>query len=169
MATHKPTPDPWDFETLLIIDKRIDTSEADSIRDRWEFGRLMLAARDGRKRLPNGYLAQLVQRTGKSRRELGYRVQFAETYPTEAELCNALHSLTSWHDVVENMAVAAAVQSSEHWTAAELAELVRLDKRIDELDTELAERMGTSVEQVRALMQIAMGKLIADSNNEDGE
>ena len=87
----KPTnPDPWDFETLLCIDKRIDTCEAEGIRDRWEFGRLMLAARAGRKRLPNGYLAELVQRTGKSQSELSYRLRFAETFPTEAELSNAL-------------------------------------------------------------------------------
>lgn len=52
----------------------------------------MLTARDGAGRLPNGYLPALVERTGKSRRELGYRVQFAETYETEEELSNALDS-----------------------------------------------------------------------------
>ncbi len=48
-------PDAWDFETLMCIDKRIDVSEAESICDRREFGRFMLAAREGKKRLPNGY------------------------------------------------------------------------------------------------------------------
>lgn len=65
----KPQPESWHFETLLILDKRIDSAEAESIRDRWEFGRVMLAARNGKKRLPNGYLAALVKRTGKSQRK----------------------------------------------------------------------------------------------------
>ena len=47
----------------------------------------MLAARDGAARLPNGYLAQLIERTGKSRAELIYRAQFAEAYPNEENLC----------------------------------------------------------------------------------
>jgi hypothetical protein len=98
-----PKPGPWDFETLLIIDKRIDTREDENVRDRWEFGRVMLDARSGKKRLPNGYLAALIERTGKSRAELGFRIRFAEAYPTEAELSNALDSFTSWHDVVESL------------------------------------------------------------------
>jgi hypothetical protein len=96
-------PDPWDFETLQVIDKRIDTSEADGIRDRWEFGRVMLAARAGKKRLPNGYLAELVRRTGKSQTELSNRLRCAEMFPTEAELSNALESYPSWHELVENL------------------------------------------------------------------
>jgi hypothetical protein len=59
----------------------------------------MLAARDGAGRLPNGYLAELVERTGKSRSELGYRVQFAALYPSEQELSNALDSYGSWFEV----------------------------------------------------------------------
>jgi hypothetical protein len=103
--TENTQPDPWDFEELVLIDKRIDTSETEAIRDRWEFGRRMLADRDGKKRLPNGYMAALVERTGKSRSELGYRIQFAERFPTEAELSNALDSFTSWHELVENLVV----------------------------------------------------------------
>jgi hypothetical protein len=98
-----PKPDPWDFETLLTIDKRIDTREDENIRDRWEFGRVMLAARDGKKRLPNGYLAELVKATGKSQRELSNRLRCADVYPTEVELCNALQSCPSWHEMAENL------------------------------------------------------------------
>ena len=61
----------------------------------------MLAARGGKKRLPNGYLAELVQRTGKSQTELSYRLRFAEMFPTQAELSNALESYTSWHALIE--------------------------------------------------------------------
>lgn len=92
----------FDVEQLVRIDKRIDANESDALRARWEFGRQMLAARDGAGRLPNGYLAALVERTGKSRSELGYRVQFAATVPEE-ELSNALDSFASWRDVVRDL------------------------------------------------------------------
>jgi N6-adenosine-specific RNA methylase IME4 len=63
----------------------------------------MLAARDGAGRLPNGYLAELVERTGKSRVELGRRIRFADRYPTEEELCHAVTQFSSWHEVVMNL------------------------------------------------------------------
>lgn len=87
------------FERLVHIDQRIDAYEGDALRDRWEFGQLMIEARDGMGRLPNGYMTALVGRTGKSRSELGYRVQFAERYPTEAELSTAVDSFRSWFDI----------------------------------------------------------------------
>ena len=45
------------IERLARIDERIDAHEGEALRDRWEFGQAMLAARDGKGRLPNGYLA----------------------------------------------------------------------------------------------------------------
>jgi N6-adenosine-specific RNA methylase IME4 len=89
------------IERLVRLDERIDAHEGQALRDRWEFGQEMLAARDGAGRLPNGYLADLVERTGKSRTELKYRAQFAETYPNEDELANALASFTSWFEVTQ--------------------------------------------------------------------
>jgi N6-adenosine-specific RNA methylase IME4 len=88
-----------DIERLVRIDQQIDQNESTALRGRWEFGHQMLAARDGAGRLPNRYLAQLVERTGKSRRELAYRAQFAETYATEEELCTAVHSFQSWTEL----------------------------------------------------------------------
>ena len=88
-----------EVERLVRIDQRIDASESSALRDRWEFGQRMLTARDGAGRLPNGYLADLVERTGKSRRELAYRAQFAEAFATEEELCTAVHSYDSWTDL----------------------------------------------------------------------
>lgn len=88
-----------DIERLVRIDQRIDGHEGAALRDRWEFGRQMLAARDGAGRLPNGYLADLVERTGKSRTELARRIRFADRYPTEDELCHAVTQFRSWHDV----------------------------------------------------------------------
>lgn len=91
------------IERLVHIDQRIDANESDALRARWEFGRQMLNARDGAGRLPNGYLAALVERTGKSRSELGYRVQFAAAFPTDDELSNALDSFTSWRDLAKSL------------------------------------------------------------------
>src|SRR6516164_9549706 len=114
-----PKPDPWDFETLLTIDKRIDTREDENIRDRWEFGRVMLAARADKKRLPSGYLAALIERTGKSQSELSYRLRCAEVYPTEAELSNALELFPSWHELVQNL-----YEPVPSWTKEEIARFV---------------------------------------------
>lgn len=91
-----------DIERLVRIDQRIDASESTALRDRWEFGHQMIAARIGSK-LPPGYLTQLVERTGKSRRELAYRAQFAESYPTEDALCNALHNGASWFEITQSL------------------------------------------------------------------
>lgn len=85
-----------DIETLVLIDKRIDENESDALRARWEFGQEMLAARDGAGRLPNGYIRELVKRTGKCRAELGFRIQFAEQYPTEKQLSTAVDSFLNW-------------------------------------------------------------------------
>jgi hypothetical protein len=130
-TTRKPIrPDPFDFETLLMIDKRIDSAEVEGIRDRWEFGRLMLEARGGKKRLPNGYLAELVTRTGKSQSELSYRVKFAEAYPTEAELSNALESYSSWHELVDNL-YAKLPHSDDVFVVRTVAAFKRLSRQPD--------------------------------------
>lgn len=101
------------IERLVRIDERIDEREGEALRDRWEFGRELLAARDGKGRLPNGYLSSLATRTGKSRTELKYRVQFAERYSTEDELANALASYPSWYEVTQKALKRAAVESAE--------------------------------------------------------
>lgn len=95
------------LERLVHLDQRIDAREGDALRDRWEFGRQMLAVRDGKGRLPNGYLSTLVERTGKSRTELHYRAEFAERYPTEDELLNALSSFGAWREVAKSLKMAA--------------------------------------------------------------
>ena len=86
------------IEDFIVIDKRISGAEddaaertKDSLRDRWEFGKLMLTKRKG-KQLPNGLLDELATATGKSRSELQYRMRFAERYPTEDEVWNVFHT-----------------------------------------------------------------------------
>lgn len=96
------------IQRLVHMDQAIDKNEADALRIRWEFGLVMLAERlkNGGKNLPNGYLTELSERTGKSRSELKYRAQFAATYPSESELANALASCQSWRDVVASLKAA---------------------------------------------------------------
>lgn len=95
-----------EFERLVHIDKRIDSHEGAALRDRWEFGQQMLAARDGAGRLPNGYLAALKARTGKSHTELAWRAQFATAFPSEHELSSALESFSSWTEAVRSIKAA---------------------------------------------------------------
>jgi N6-adenosine-specific RNA methylase IME4 len=95
-----PEPVDLSIERLVHLDQRIDANESDALRARWEFGQQMLLAREGKERLPNGYLAMLRERTGKSHTELNWRSQFAEAYPSEGELSSALESFTSWTEVV---------------------------------------------------------------------
>lgn len=87
------------IERLVKLDELIDAKEWNAIRARWEFGRFLLAARDGAGRLPNGYRAELMRRTGKSAAELTYRMQFAETYRTEDELFTVVNSFDSWTEI----------------------------------------------------------------------
>lgn len=88
------------IQRLIHIEERISGAEDQGLRARWEFGHELLAARDGKGRLPNGYMREVSERTGKSRSELSYRAQFAEVFPTESELSNALDSYTSWRELV---------------------------------------------------------------------
>jgi hypothetical protein len=85
---------------LVHLEERIGGAESEGLRARWEFGRELLAARDGKGRLPNGYLKAVCAETKSSRSELVYRMQFAERFPTEDELSNALDSYRSWFSVV---------------------------------------------------------------------
>ena len=97
---------PPDIETLVLIDKRIDENESDALRARWDFGRVMLAARDGAGRLPNGYLTELVRVTGKSRAELKYRAIFATRYIDENEMVTAVTNCASWTELRSSLKLA---------------------------------------------------------------
>lgn len=100
-----------DIEELLLIEKRIDERPADDIRDRWESGKLLLKERvktagAGRPGIPKERMAELTDSLGKSERELKYRMQFADKYPTEEEFGNALPKFTSWRQVIDSLSAA---------------------------------------------------------------
>ncbi len=88
---------------LAKLEERIVSSETDGLRARWEFGHELLSARDGKGRLPNGYLVAVVERTGASRAELTYRMQFAKRCQTEDELFNTVEQFGSWHVIVRDV------------------------------------------------------------------
>ena len=99
---------------FLALDARVDQAEGDGIRARWEFGRELLRKRVG-KQLPRGLLDELVAATGKSRTELQYRVQFAERYPDEEQLSNALDTYGSWFRIVNEALPAPSPTVGRSW------------------------------------------------------
>jgi len=97
------------IEEFIVIEKRIDTAEDDaadtlreSIRDRWESGKWILTKRVG-KQLPKDMIGELVKTTGKSERELRYRMQFAEQCPTEDKVCKRLQTCPDWYAVIKSL------------------------------------------------------------------
>ena len=99
-----------DIEEFIVLEKEITSNEdtildsqRESIRKRWEFGRALLARRVG-KQLPNGLLDQLVTEIGCGRKELQFRMQAAERYPTEDEVSNALDTCPSWRQFIKTLA-----------------------------------------------------------------
>jgi len=88
----------WNIEELRRLDKQINEHEQDAILRRWEYGRHVLDGRGERARLPKGILDDLGAATGNSRRELQYRMKFAEEFPTDADMCEVLH--LSWYEII---------------------------------------------------------------------
>jgi hypothetical protein len=80
-----------------LADTQAKTAAQGAIRARWEFGRRVKAERDenGGKQLPNGRMAELVKLTGKSEREIRYRMQFADLHE-ESELGTLVQTFGTW-------------------------------------------------------------------------
>jgi len=101
------------IERLVRIEERISGAEDTGLRARWEFGHELLAARDGKGRLPNHYLADVIKRTGASRTELKYRAEFAQRYPTEEEMVTAVTNCRSWTEIRDGLKRALAEADDE--------------------------------------------------------
>lgn len=87
---------------LRQLEAKIAGSETTGLEARWEFGRHLLRQRDG-KQLAKGLLNAIVTEIGIGRREIGYRLKFAEAFPSKDKLCNALQSCSSWREVIKAM------------------------------------------------------------------
>jgi len=92
------------LDSLVALDRKIDGAEGDAIRVRWEFGRELLSRRVGRK-LPVGLLDGVCAATGKSRQEIQSRMRFAEKFPTEDALSDAVRQWRSWHHITHDALV----------------------------------------------------------------
>jgi hypothetical protein len=73
------------METLERIEEAIRASDGDAIRARWEFGRQVIAQRQG-KYLPRGVPEKICRRAGISNQELSNRTRVAEAYESPSEL-----------------------------------------------------------------------------------
>lgn len=88
-------------QPYLKLERRIAADEKAGIVDRWRYGRQLLEARNGRERLPKGMTDDLIKSAEKrglrlSEREIRYRMQCAEAYPTEAHSGSAAAVMGSW-------------------------------------------------------------------------
>ena len=91
-----------DWQRLTRLEEDVRGSDKTGLRARWEFGCYLRdevpRGAGGRGRV--GPLAAIATELGVSERELRYRRQFAERFPTEEKLGNALPSFSSWYEVV---------------------------------------------------------------------
>jgi len=87
--------------SYLKLEKSIATDERGGILHRWNYGRLLLAAKIGRQQLPHGLTADLVAAAAKaglklSEREIQYRLKCAEVYDSEEKVRTACADFGSW-------------------------------------------------------------------------
>lgn len=93
----------FDFGPVLRREAKIDAAEGEAILERWEVGRELIAmVPEGGKQLPNGLLDAYAERSGKSRREIQCRCQFARQYRSAEQVRNALRTYPSWFSIVSD-------------------------------------------------------------------
>jgi DNA N-6-adenine-methyltransferase (Dam) len=86
------------LDQLEQIELSVKDSDRSGLRARWECGHVLLAIRGEAKHLPDGFRQEACARLHISPTELTYRMQFADRFPTEAQMFNVLN--ISWHDIV---------------------------------------------------------------------
>jgi hypothetical protein len=130
-----PTADlpPVMVHSLKRLEAKIAKSEDDGLRVRWEFGGELLAMRNGKKKLPAGRLDVIAKEVGASRRELQARVKFAEKFPDEERLCNAVTQFQSWRELCAKGLVTKRKTKIKRVTGAALA-LRRWRKELKQMD-----------------------------------
>jgi hypothetical protein len=94
---------PGEFGALIsklkTYEAKIAEHEDRALMERWHCGRDLLSQRIG-KLLPKGLLDKIAAEVKVSRRELKYRMQFAQKYTSPDLLGNAVAQFGSWHEIV---------------------------------------------------------------------
>src|SRR4051812_5459108 len=124
--------------------EKICKSETESILDRWEFGRVLLARRGGKKQLPNGDRAKIAEHFRLEASEITRRIQLAERFETEKQVADACTSCGgSWRRII-------AEELVKSRSCREVAWVERARRKLDRLMAEA----GESDEQHDALMAL---------------
>lgn len=94
-----------DWRQLSKIERKITADEHGGVMDRWDYGHEVLKAKVGRKQLPDGMIADLVnaaRQAGKtiSEREIQYRVKLATVYATDQQVRKVIADLGSWTEII---------------------------------------------------------------------
>ena len=104
-ATNGVDPSTAGFD-YVALEATIGGLEEIAILGRWEFGRALLAERNGKKQLPNGRLAEVAKMIGhKTHRELHFRMSFAAKYGSEETVRTAVRTYGSWTAIRESLSI----------------------------------------------------------------
>lgn len=92
---------PWavTLRKLAAYERRVVAAEHDGLEARWEFGRELLAKRveyKGRRVIPRDLMAEAMSQLGLGRSEINHRVQFAEAYPSQDQMSDAVRDYPTW-------------------------------------------------------------------------
>jgi len=89
-----------DLQIYVDLEHSISDTDAEGIRARWEFGRKLSQERVGKK-LPKGRLAEVCVAISRGKTEVQFRMRFAEVFPTEEALTNAIGQYGSWLKITQ--------------------------------------------------------------------
>lgn len=102
-----------DWRALSKLEQKVFADERGGIMHRWEYGREVLKSKVGRKQLPDGLIAKLIEAAGTkvdrngnvkpkiSEREIRNRVRLAEVYPTDQQVGKIIADLETWSAIIE--------------------------------------------------------------------
>ena len=136
-------------EELVDLDRKVDAAEGEGIMARWEFGRELLEKRKGKK-LPDGLLDEICERTGKHRRELQRRLKFAEEFPTEEALRHVCRNGISWFEIVNDVLPTSKGDKLAPLMSSETDQWSTPQDLYDELDAEFGFELDVCADEANA-------------------
>lgn len=124
------------IEQLKQYEAAIRQSEGGTLKVRWECGQFLNTLKvDGLRcsgaSLPRGLMAKLTKEHGFQKSELYARMDFAATYPTEADLSDAIGKYGSWYRIVREGLTKKPREKAEGTPLTELDKAKALVKKLD--------------------------------------